>query len=1313
MMASRFDSRRWRWLLEAGAIAALAALSALMLWPLLRAPLWPPSHENARYAILLDHFREAFLQGQWYPRWLPNLNGGYGYPTFVYYQPAFFYFALPFSFLPGYPDTTFPVVAWALFFLGALGTYKLCREIADRLTGLACAVLFLLTPYLFVELHVRSDLSELMAMILCPWPLYYLLRIDRLVREKKSAAGSMTGLAVSLATTIAAHPAVALFVTPVYALMAAYQGWTGPWRTRGAIALRLGAGFVAALILSAPYWFTLFHMQRYVDLSGMSVGYNVPSKHAVYWWQFLSNFWGFGGSGFGFESDAMSFQLGLPHAALAVAGLAAGWRSRAVRGAFAAWLALVVVVSTLGERFWLIPIESVRQVQFPWRLLTIVATLQVVCAAGLQKVLRRRWLVAAALLVPVLVWYRHEFFPQPGGVSLKTEVAAQRALDLSTWQRFANIDEFRPNTAKRARSQPRGSEPLVLAPAGAIAAPKRESTASRLRYHLEAPQAGDAVINQLYLPGWRVLLDEKPVAREVLEARLTSDGRMRVSLSAGPHELEAYYAGPPGAAWRDLILALGLAGFAAFCYFDWRKAKSSVAASQAKAALELAAAPEAENAATLLAAPVVCARQGDFRAARSWMLAAAVSGLAAVALFAWLSRVEGGHGWRVRRFEGSEFRGAPVEDRVVPEPFAREEAGPPFSAEWEAFVAIEEAGNYEFVLQCDDQGELLIDGERLVWAPGVHARADYSGQRRLEAGVHAFRVRLADFGGGRYLRLFWNPLDGPHNWFPLPFPRQISWPAREAAHLGAPGPRAPAGTWLFGASVLLACLAVAGFARARALRRGTRVLSRQDWILAAALLALAFGLRAVQVHEVDIHWEEGASLRAGEQHVRNFLLGDFAPMSFLWGRENPPLAKWMYGLSELAGGMRGAKLLAGFLSALTCLILFLLGRRFVSRAVGAGAALALALSPAFIAHGRMTGLQAPSAFAFALAAYLLAVACMEKSPRHHFAWAFVAAMALGVSPSGVWLAPMALAVFAMALWAKGDRKTWAKSALAGAAAGIVVLYLLWPWIWTDPFPQLRAAHFWERLPSWSALGRGLPALGLEGVLFLARSPSGLTALALVWLASAVRRRSLLDGLLAAWMVFPLGQALASVRDDAARGAVEALPALAFAAAWGADTAAQALKRAWSRPLAQAAMSAYLAACVWLIHPYELDYFAEWTGGAAAVARRHWMSTPLIGEGLAEAARAVSQAAPPGARVFVQLGPRDELPALRPDLVASELARAEFLIIHADLGATPPWRLVREVRAGGAVLARVFQRPPPAPLIEVPGVGAALQEAERP
>jgi hypothetical protein len=82
---------------------------------------WPNSQSGLRYAYLLDHFCDAFRHGMVYPRWLPNAFGGYGYPTFVYYQPGFFFWCLPLGLLLGDVPQAMYLSVLGLLVLGAAG----------------------------------------------------------------------------------------------------------------------------------------------------------------------------------------------------------------------------------------------------------------------------------------------------------------------------------------------------------------------------------------------------------------------------------------------------------------------------------------------------------------------------------------------------------------------------------------------------------------------------------------------------------------------------------------------------------------------------------------------------------------------------------------------------------------------------------------------------------------------------------------------------------------------------------------------------------------------------------------------------------------------------------------------------------------------------------------------------------------------------------------------------------------------------------------------------------------------------------------
>jgi len=112
-------------------------------------------------AALVEHFTQALLGGQWWPRWLPEINGGRGYPTFVFYQPLLFFLAVPFRLLTGNPVDGLWAATAVLLGLGAIGCYRLCLAEGARVFGVFAGLLFLLTPYLAVNWLVRGDLSEL------------------------------------------------------------------------------------------------------------------------------------------------------------------------------------------------------------------------------------------------------------------------------------------------------------------------------------------------------------------------------------------------------------------------------------------------------------------------------------------------------------------------------------------------------------------------------------------------------------------------------------------------------------------------------------------------------------------------------------------------------------------------------------------------------------------------------------------------------------------------------------------------------------------------------------------------------------------------------------------------------------------------------------------------------------------------------------------------------------------------------------------------------------------------------------------------
>jgi hypothetical protein len=133
-----------------------------------------------------------------------------------------------------------------------------------------------------------------------------------------------------------------------------------------------------------------------------------------------------------------------------------------------------------------------------------------------------------------------------------------------TFEHFAYRDEFTPRSASRRPKRPRDFElPAVrLEGEGSVRALPGAS-AHRLCVELALRTPGAVVIEQLYLPGWEVVLDGRELPDAALARSLTAEGFVRLVLpKAATHRLEAVYRGPPGGGVRIAGVALALAAFA-------------------------------------------------------------------------------------------------------------------------------------------------------------------------------------------------------------------------------------------------------------------------------------------------------------------------------------------------------------------------------------------------------------------------------------------------------------------------------------------------------------------------------------------------------------------------------------------------------------------------------------------------------------------------------------------------------------------------------------------------------------------------------
>ena len=575
-----------KWYYSVLIYALILLISFAVLTPIIIPKAWPRTHEDLRYIFVVDEFKDAVMNGVLYPRWLPDAFGGYGYPTFVYYQPSFFFIAMLFAFLPGYPLYTMYATLIFLFFIGGAGVYKLCRELSGPLLGLFCSILFLLTPYLYVDLYVRGGISELTAMLLCPWPIYFLILLKKRIENNSFQAGAMFGVAISLFAVIISHPATALFFCIVFGLTSIYISiFMGSFKKQFIQKVLLSAAL--GVILSSPYWFTVFQMKKYINMSLVTGGLFQAKFHVVYPHQFFSRFWGFGYSVLKSAKDGMPFQLGLPHFLLAVVGMIWGRKDKIIQVSFALYILLIFLMTNYSIPLWN-KVTLIQYAQFPWRILSVTASLQIICISGMKNILakhKHQWIKVTLLLFILIIttaWHSNQFrinnYPYNASEALKRH----RQTKLMLFHSYTIENELMPKTISiKDIKGPRGNSPLVLVEPPAEIEELKGNTNYRIRYEVKNKVPSAVIINQFYMPGWRVIVDGKDISPLELEGSLTPDGRIKFSLPSGKdHQIEAFYGGPPGWFARNIIIFIASIAFLAFCFYSEKKRLSKMSNSK-------------------------------------------------------------------------------------------------------------------------------------------------------------------------------------------------------------------------------------------------------------------------------------------------------------------------------------------------------------------------------------------------------------------------------------------------------------------------------------------------------------------------------------------------------------------------------------------------------------------------------------------------------------------------------------------------------------------------------------------------------------
>jgi hypothetical protein len=375
-------------------------------------------------------------EGILFPRWTEWANYGFGEPRFIFYPPLSWMLGaglgsiFPWTWVPA----LFVLVAQTLAGVSAFGLLR--RTSGNFRFALFGTVAYVANPYALLVIYLRSDFAELLATAFFPLLFLAGLRLSGLLKENPPGRKAVVQFALLFAAVWLSNAPAGVLAS--YSLALVFL-WAAVTQKRTQPALRGAGGLVLGLGLAAFYIAPAAYEQRWVNISGALAGGLTPNENFLFAVTQDS------------EHDAFnriaSYIAILLIACIFIAA-ASEWRRNSAkaqtddsRKAFAAMIALGVVASVMMVRvtsvLWML-LPKLRFVQFPWRLMMVLAVL----FAFFVAVAARRALVFSLIALALALSLTGAYLVKHTWWDTEDVNAVKEAMDSKAG--FEGTDEYDP-----------------------------------------------------------------------------------------------------------------------------------------------------------------------------------------------------------------------------------------------------------------------------------------------------------------------------------------------------------------------------------------------------------------------------------------------------------------------------------------------------------------------------------------------------------------------------------------------------------------------------------------------------------------------------------------------------------------------------------------------------------------------------------------------------------------------------------------------------------------------------------------------------
>lgn len=348
-------------------------------------------HDAESHVVRLLQYERTLHDGQFPAQWAKTLYGGIGSPVLMLNYQLPYYLAMTLRSLGFTIFNSFKLVM-AISFLGSgVFAYLVFRKITSWQIATVAAVLYMWTPYHFLDLYVRCAFGEMVGFMFIP-----IIILGMMERSYLWLIAGWAGLFLS-------HPVMSAGLSPLL------LGWViiRHLDQKNWIAIRENMlAYLLAIGIAAFNILPTLSLTRYTQYSPNN---SDTYEHFVTVKQLVINHWGYGFS-MPEDHDQMSFAIGYIN--LFILAIVAGYLlyRRDWRHDKSAWYMIVCLGITFifthqisKPLYQLFNLSNF--IDYPWRLLMIQVVGTPILLLWLGSKLPTKYLTTIMYILLVLIWY--------------------------------------------------------------------------------------------------------------------------------------------------------------------------------------------------------------------------------------------------------------------------------------------------------------------------------------------------------------------------------------------------------------------------------------------------------------------------------------------------------------------------------------------------------------------------------------------------------------------------------------------------------------------------------------------------------------------------------------------------------------------------------------------------------------------------------------------------------------------------------------------------------------------------------------------